>query len=204
MKQDQTKIIEQAGIEVIGDDEINHATINGELEIRINTRRKINRSMEEANGSKNFCGETFGLPLADLKRMQEENDHFIQKLLDLKRELSPYKDVVPKKSDLFEVGAILTDSYGWEQTNIDFYCIVKRAGKWLTILPMTKKSTDMNAQYMTREELPGEIDFAADPQRKKIQLSSDGKESGFSLRDYSMGGWCRLWDGEKETSTHYA
>lgn len=203
MKQDQTKIIEQAGIEVVGG-EYGLTTINEELETRINTRRKINRSMDEANGDKNFCGETFGLGIADLKKMQEENEHFIKKLIELKISLSPFKDVLPEKSDLFEVGAILTDSYGWEQTNIDFYCIVKRAGKWLTILPMTKKSSEMSRQYMTREELPGEIDFSADPQRKKLQLSSEGKESGFSLRDYSMGGWCRLWDGEKETSTHYA
>lgn len=199
MKQDQTLIIEKAGIEIVGG-EYGCTTINEELETRINTRRKINRSMDEASGDKNFCGETFGLPIADLKKMQEENDHFIKKLIELKISLSPFKDVVPKHSDKFEVGAILTDSWGWEQTNIDFYCIVKRAGNWLTVLPMTKKSSDMSSQYMTREELPGEINFAAEPQRKKLQLSSEGKEYGFSFGN----GYCRLWDGKKETSTHYA
>lgn len=202
MKQDQTKLIEQAGIEVVGG-EYNCTTINEELETRINTRRKINRSFANFDGANNYdVFEDF--TVSELNRLKEENDHFIQKLIELKISLSPFKDVVPKHSDKFEVGAILVDSWGWEQTNIDFYCIVKRSGNWLTVLPMSKKSTEMNVQYMTREELPGEINFGADPQRKKLQLSSEGKEYGFTFRDYACGGYCRLWDGEKETSTHYA
>ena len=202
MKHDQTKIIEAAGIEVVGG-EYGLTTINEELETRKNTRRKINRSISNVEGH-SINSDVFEFALADLNKMQDENDHFIKKLLDLKISLSPFKDVVPVHSTKFEVGAILTDSWGYEQTNIDFYCIVKRSGNWLTVLPMTKKSSEMSSQYLTRDELPGKIDFAADPQRKKLFVDREGKESGFSFRDYAGGGWCRLWDGEKEQSTHYA
>ena len=201
MKQDQTQIIEKAGIEVVGG-EYNCTTINEELETRINTRRKINRSYANIlNGDNNH--DVFEWPYKDIVRLEKENDHFIEKLIELKISLSPFRNVVPKRSDKFEVGAILVDSWGWEQTNIDFYCVVKRAGNWLTVLPMSKITSEEKG-FMTNDEMPDKINFAADPQRKKLQLSSEGKEYGFSFRDYAGGGYCRLWDGEKEQSTHYA
>ena len=196
----QQKLIEGAGIEIVSDE----MTIIRELETRINTRRKINRSIEEANGSKNYCGEVFGLPLKDLETMQTENDHFLNKLVDLCREISPFKNVIPKHSDKYEVGAILTDSWGWEQTNIDFYCIVKRSGNWITVLPMSIKSGELSAQYLSREEEPGTLIFTSKLSRKRICINQRGEEVGFSFRNYSGGGWCRLWKGKKETSTHYA
>jgi hypothetical protein len=203
MKQDQTLIIEKAGIEVVGG-EYNCTTINEELETRINTRRKINRSFEVIRGEIEATHfDVFeDFTVCELNKMQEENEHFIKKLKELKISLSPFKDVVPKQSDKFEVGAILTDSWGWEQTNIDFYCIVKRAGNWLTVLPMSKITSEEKG-FMTNDELPGEINFCADPQRKKIAVVN-GKETGFSFRNYSGGGWCRLWNGQSEHSTHYA
>lgn len=201
MKQDQTAIIEKAGIEVVGG-EYNCTTINEELETRYNTRRKINRSFSNFEGANNYdVFEDF--TVTELNRLKDENEHFIKKLIDLKISLSPYKNVSPVHSDKFEVGAILTDSWGWEQTNIDFYCIVKRAGLWITVLPMSKKTSE-EIGFMTNHELPGEINFCADPQRKKLKTDAHGKDYGFSFRDYAGGGWCRLWDGQKETSTHYA
>ncbi len=193
-----TTNLEKYGIETIGD----NPTINSELEIRINTRRKINRSIEHAEGTNNYCGEVFEFPANILQGMKEENDHFINKLLSLKKELSPFKSVIPKQSELFEVGAILTDSWGWDQTNIDFYCIVKRSGDWITILPMSKDTSE-EIGFMTNEELPKDIILTADPMRKKI-YKRDGEERGFTLRNCSGGGWCNLWEGKPVTSTHYA
>lgn len=198
----QNDIIEKAGIEIVGG-EYGSTTIHEELETRYNTRRKINRSIEYASGTNNYCGEVFEFSLPDILKMKEENDYYIKKLVDLTKEISPFKDIVPVCSNKFEPGAILTDSWGWEQTNIDFYCIVKRAGIFVTVMPMTKHTSEEKG-FMTKEEMPGQIDFTASPQRKKIQLSSRGEEYGFSFHDYAGGGYCRLWDGEKETSTHYA
>lgn len=112
--------------------------------------------------------------------------------------------VTPHVSTVFEVGAILYDSWGWEQTNIDFYCITNRkAGSaYCVVFPM-KKSVSEEIGFMTNEVMPTEINWNAKPQLKKIK-SFDGKESGFSFRNYSGGGWCKLWKGSKITETHYA
>jgi hypothetical protein len=112
------------------------------------------------------------------------------------------KQIEPKALSEFQPGAILEDQWGWEQTTVDFYCIIDRKGDWVTILPMFK-NTSPEIGFMTNEETPGAINYNAKPVRKKIK-SWNGKESGFSFRNYAGGGWCRLWDGEPAKSTHYA
>lgn len=116
--------------------------------------------------------------------------------------MNTQQKIQPLVSDKFEVGAILEDSWGYDQTNIDFYCIIERKGDWLTVLPM-KQHTSEEIGFMTNEETPTEINYNAKPIRKKLK-SWDGKESGFSFRNYTGGGWCRLWNGKPVTSTHYA
>lgn len=200
------KLLEQraildAGIEIVGG-EYGVTTISEELQTRLNTRRKINRSLSNILKGDNHT-DVFEMLLEDIQKLQAENDHYIRKLIALKKDLSPFKDVQPKQSDKFEVGAILVDQWGWEQTNVDFYCIVKFSGQYVTVLPMTKITGPENG-FMTNEEEPGIIDFTADPQRKKVHNNSEGQPYGFSFRDYAGGGFCRLWDGKKQTSTHYA
>lgn len=197
MKTDKD-ILDKAGIETVSEE----LTINAEIEARINTRRRLYRSIDHAGGTANYCGDDIiNLPLCDLEKLQEENNSYIQKLYDLKKSISPFKHITPKHSLLYEPCAIITCSWGWEQTNIDFYCIVKRTGDFVTILPMTKQSGKMSSG-LTREELPEKINFNQDPKRKKITKDETGKEIGISMS--GSFGWGRLWDGEKETSTHYA
>lgn len=116
-------------------------------------------------------------------------------------------NITPRVSMAFEVGAILYDSWGYEQTNIDFYCIIGRKGDWLQLLPM-KKHTSEEIGFMTNKVEPIEIDFSQKPVRRKIYRSREpqqlGKELGFSFRNYSGGGWVNLWKGESVTESHYA
>lgn len=111
--------------------------------------------------------------------------------------------IMPHVSTNYEIGAILYDSWGYEQTNIDYYCIIARKGEWITVQKMKKQSTSEAPMSMTTTETPLEIDTSEKPVRKKIK-TFDGKESGFSFRNYSGGGWCSLWNGKEKTASHYA
>lgn len=102
----------------------------------------------------------------------------------------------------FIPGAILVDTWGWEQTNRDFYKVLKRSGDYVTIQRMTEKR-DYNPQRMTGYTTPLELDATEKPFRKKVK-SYNGQESGFSLRDYAGGGWCTLWNGQPADYTTYA
>lgn len=111
--------------------------------------------------------------------------------------------IIPQVSETYTVGAILYDSWGYEQTNIDYYCIIERKGEWVKVLPMKRNTQSGGALSMTTIEAPSEIDYSKTPIRKKVK-TFNGKESGFSFRDYSGGGWCSLWDGKPKTASHYA
>jgi hypothetical protein len=122
---------------------------------------------------------------------------------NMKKEMSR---IVAHVSGVFEPGAILEDSWGWEQTNIDFYVIasMNNSSGYAVIFPMKQIRSNEDG-YMSRKNTPGEIDWNAKPIMKKIIRSKQtGEFIGFSLRNYSGGGWCSLWDGKESVSTHYA
>ena len=110
--------------------------------------------------------------------------------------------ITPEVKTNYSVGAILVDSWGWEQTNVDFYAIIKRSGDFVTIQMMKVQET-FKGREMTSEVLPLEVDPKAKPIRRKVK-SFNGEEKGFSLRDYAGGGWTKLWSGSVQTATHYA
>ena len=47
----------------------------------------------------------------------------------------------PATPEPYTVGSILYCSWGYDQTNVDFYLVVARKGDWLTLQPMNKKKT---------------------------------------------------------------
>ncbi len=111
--------------------------------------------------------------------------------------------IIPKCSTEYEVGAILVDHWGYEQTNVDYYCIIKMAGDWITVAPMTKTSEHHGSAWsMDTVEMPTKIEISKPVFRKKLKRF-DGVISGFSMRD-SSGGWCRLWNGKPQIASHYA
>jgi hypothetical protein len=109
---------------------------------------------------------------------------------------SKFKNVVPKVSDKIEVGAIMSESWGYEQTNVDFYCVVQVKGNFVTLLPMSSEVSQQEVSFMSNKVKAGEINFLGTEIRKKY----DSKNSGFSIKH----GWCSLWSGEPETESHYA
>lgn len=106
--------------------------------------------------------------------------------------------IEPSVMTVYQPGAILEDSWGYEQTNIDFYCIVKRVGNWITVLPMKKEVLSAHG-FMTYKSAPTEIDWSEKPKRKRLS-----GETGFSLRPGMSGGWVTLWKGQPSLETHYA
>lgn len=119
----------------------------------------------------------------------------------LKQVAAMVKDVTPVASETYSVGAIVSDNWGSEQTNVDFYAVIARKGAFVTIQKL--KSDRVNTPGMSSKNTPGGFDLTETPIRKKVK-TRDGKEIGFSLRDYAGGGWVSLWNGKALTATHYA
>ncbi len=114
-------------------------------------------------------------------------------------------------TDAYQPGAIVSDSWGYEQTNIDFYRIVKRKGDWVTLQPLETVEVPDDARgrttAMTGTVTPGS-DKDTRTLRRRLCFGTEewqkGQPIGFAISRYSGGGWARIWDGEPEHVSHYA
>ena len=97
---------------------------------------------------------------------------------------------------MFEVGTILQSSWGYEQTNINFYKVVKKTDKSVQLM-------DLKSDVVERGDMCGKV-VASDefvegcqPFRRMIR---DGRDS-VKICDYE---YASIWDGTPKTFTSYA
>ena len=113
-----------------------------------------------------------------------------------------YSGVIPHVADKIEMGAVLYTSWGYDQTNIDYYVVVEISKSMCKILPMTQKMTraghDSLSEYVTATK---NIDFAGELERKKIQTASwNGGSQYLRIASYAS---AYLWDGKERFQSHY-
>jgi len=113
------------------------------------------------------------------------------------RVISGYKKI--GNTDTVEVGDIFYCSWGYDQTNIDFYKVVKKTKTGISIVPMSKKVIEYSDQYMTGKVVPGEVYFGSKPMRRK--LNKYGDKYYISINSFSS---ASKWSGRPETFTTYA
>ena len=96
------------------------------------------------------------------------------------------------------IGDMFVYSWGWEQTNIQFYQVTNIKGQTLELreVKQNRRATGDMTGYCT----PIYDDFKNEkPWNKRIKCLSDGKP--YVSTEF---GWCSLWDGGEESWTAYA
>src|SRR5262245_46430060 len=101
----------------------------------------------------------------------------------------------------YVVGAVLEHQWGCEQTNIDYFKIVRRAGQWLWLVPIGKKNK-VETGFMSGTCEPDPVNVLdLKPIKRKLHVR-DGRETGVAIeKGY---GWCNLWDGKPSHWSSYA
>lgn len=104
--------------------------------------------------------------------------------------------IKPKISTVLEPGAILSASWGYDQTNIDFYVVTKVNDSWVWLQPI-KQVSEYDGAYMSSKEMPvmDEIEIIKPFRRKK------SSSNWVSINSYTG---ARVWNGKPENATHYA
>ncbi len=102
------------------------------------------------------------------------------------------------KEQVYTADKIISNSWGYEQTNIDFYKILKRSGLFVTLQLMT--SQNVSAGDMVGTCIPKDVDTTEKPFRRKVCIRN-GRETGLSIKQY---GWASIWDGKPVHYTSYA
>lgn len=98
-----------------------------------------------------------------------------------------------------QVGSIFHNSWGYEQTNCDFYQVISMSGRHVTLREIASETVPGSEGYMRCSLVAVKDQFMekAKPFTKLVQFSRG--QPHVSMRH----GWCGLWDGQPETCTWY-
>ena len=125
----------------------------------------------------------------------------VQKVVESEvKEMEAKKTLAEKKKAAvcpFKVGDILTGSWGYDQTNVDFWQVTKLIGKSMAeVRPIGSiDASSENEAPMTEHVVPYADHFIGPARRVRIS------NSGFNPESFIH---ARLWDGKPCYASHYA
>jgi hypothetical protein len=109
-----------------------------------------------------------------------------------------------------EVGSVLVSSWGYDQTNVDFYQVVRVSAASVWVVPMSQKVVEANS-YMSEYVVPNEPVF------ERVWRDSDSgvkevievkpemcrwNKYGYAKVGYNQA--ASVWDGKPKYQSHYA
>jgi len=103
--------------------------------------------------------------------------------------------------NIIKEGAILVSKWGYEQTNVDFYQVIKATSKTVVIRELQKQKSD-NSANMTGLAVPLRDQFCEKSKEMRRKIDTDWK--GFPVIYVSKYESCQIWDGELQKYTSYA
>lgn len=110
-----------------------------------------------------------------------------------------------------EVGSVLYSSWGYDQTNVDFYQVVRVSASSVWVVPMSQKITEANS-FMSEYVVPNEPIFerevwADGPVREKVVKEVKPEMYRWNKYGYAKVGYnqaASVWDGKPKYQSHYA
>lgn len=98
----------------------------------------------------------------------------------------------------FEPGMILVATWGYEQTNVDFYVVTRTTERTVWFRPIAQ-GIEQSAGFMTELVVPHPERTTGPEVRRRIIAAEDGPRA-----QTSMGHSAAIWDGEPVRQSHYA
>lgn len=110
------------------------------------------------------------------------------------------KDLSKTSTHDFQEGSILVYSWGYDQTNQEFYQVISLTSKTVTIrqLVVSKVSTEKEPFDLSEYVVPVKDSFQSESVMRK-KVSYDSSSNPYIKMDY---GRCILWNGVKKLQTH--
>lgn len=132
-------------------------------------------------------------------KTEEERQNFINKSkLNADRNeqaQKQYKEQAEKENNTIQSGSILVSSWGYEQTNVDFYIVTERKNDFITLHRIGSKRSYDNLGDRGKV-IPDATVKEGEKFRKKLNTYGGCKISSFQ--------YAKLWDGEPMYWSSYA
>lgn len=130
---------------------------------------------------------------AELTAYANQQKEYIKKRFDAEQiRMQGYT----KEKEAFQTGKILYSSWGFEQTNIDFYVILERKNDFVTIQEIGQ-TREIDSRYGDRGTVTPDLNNKiGEPFKKKIS-----KYASVNIASYK---YCSVWDGQPKYYSSYA
>jgi hypothetical protein len=108
----------------------------------------------------------------------------------------------PEQVDAVKLGDVFEWSWGYDQTNLDYFQVVEKRGRSVVVRELAQSTVAGSEGFMSDTRLPLPGQFLEGTQAKtltKLVQFSDGKP--YLAMEF---GWCDLWDGSAHYCSWYA
>lgn len=137
---------------------------------------------------------------AAVAKFIEAHEKFAKEVAERKQRKS---DAKANLVNPFKVGDILYDSWGYDQTNIDFYQVVETGAKSVKVRSIGQdmvRGAGWLCEYVTAKK----DSFIGEPVVKILQVYLNSNNQPVVHIKSRFGGSLSPWDGEEKYQSHYA
>jgi hypothetical protein len=133
-----------------------------------------------------------------LYRSEEGRDKARDERLEMYRERVKAVEAEKALDNPLKVGDLLRCSWGYEQTNVDYYQVVAASRRGVTLREVAAESVEGSGNGMSDRVRPVKDKFVGEPMKKRVQVYRSGGEVACSvtMTSYSHAYPC----GENETA----
>jgi hypothetical protein len=130
------------------------------------------------------------------EKMDKYTTEYVKRLFDIEKSKIERKEKRLAFVHTLKVGDILSCSWGWEQTNVDFYQVIEVKGKMVKIREIQCSMPNGEEGFMTGFVIPLKDQFTDEKILTKKVLSGNS----IKIASYA---WANVWDGKPERTSWY-
>jgi hypothetical protein len=108
------------------------------------------------------------------------------------------KTITTPKDHTLDVGQILESMWGYDQTNVDFYEVIKVTRTTVIVRKLRTEAVEQRS-HMSSTVTPKPEDYAGESFRRKV--ITYGSSPFIQIESYAN---AHPWNGQPRTATHYA
>jgi len=136
------------------------------------------------------------------EKVSKNIDNITANLITLENEKAQKKEAQKNLVNPFKVGSLFYDSWGYDQTNIDFFQVVEVKPKSV-VLRKIGQIFHKSAGFMCEYVLADVDNFIGEPFARPLRVSRDGKSIGVNA-EMSRRGLLFEYHGQPKYQSHYA
>lgn len=124
-----------------------------------------------------------------------------QRKADRRAAKKAHREATLAKGNPYKIGDLLSNSWGYDQTNVDFYQVVAVTERSVTIREIAGDRVEGTEGFMSCQVRPVRDSFCGEPKRINLQVYPGGQEPYIPTRHGCMS---RVQDGESTYCSWYA